>query len=160
MTAGLGISGISSGDLVLGLMLFLAALTLIGQAVLYASRGGLEIGSTIEGVAPIVSEIGLPSSESIETKPEESEEAPPEQSSEEEHHAPPEEEATPEPVLLPSPLFSSEEAPYDVRLDPSLVSNLQSTMEANSSVDLSKWKPVLSVSSNGAIVLNWEKIED
>ena len=162
MPSGLVITGISSGDLVLVLMLFLAALTLIGQAVLYASRGGLEIGSTIEGVAPIVSEIGLPSSESIETKPEESEEAPPapEQSSEGEHHAPPEEEATPEPVLLPSPLFSSEEAPYDVRLDPSLVSNLQSTMEANSSVDLSKWKPVLSVSSNGAIVLNWEKIED
>ena len=52
------------------------------------------------------------------------------------------------------------DSPYDVRLDPSLVANLQSTMEANSSVDLSKWKPVLSVGSNGAIVLNWEKIED
>ena len=71
-----------------------------------------------------------------------------------------EEEVTPEPVRLPGPLFASDDAPYGVRLDPSLVSNLQSTMEANSSVDLSKWNPVLSVSSNGAIVLNWEKIED
>ena len=160
MPSGLVITGASSDDLVLVLMLFLAALTLIGQAVLYASRGGLEIGSTIEGVAPIVSDVGLPSSESMESKSEETEEAHLEKTDEEEEHAPLEEEATPEPVRLPGPLFASDDAPYGVRLDPSLVSNLQSTMEANSSVDLSKWNPVLSVSSNGAIVLNWEKIED
>ena len=89
MPSGLVVTGLSSGDLVLVLMLFLAALTLIGQAVLYASRGGLEIGSTIEGVEPIVSDVGLPSSESVETKSVEPEAAPPEQTYEEEYHAPP-----------------------------------------------------------------------
>jgi hypothetical protein len=28
---------------------------------------------------------------------------------------------------------------------------------ANNEVDFSKWSPVLGISSNGAIVLNWER---
>ena len=40
MPTGLIVTGTQLGDLVMVLMLFLAALTLIGQAVLYASRGG------------------------------------------------------------------------------------------------------------------------
>ena len=52
--------GIQFGDLIMVLFLFLAALTLIGQAVLYSSKGGLGIGSTIEGAEPILSSVGLP----------------------------------------------------------------------------------------------------
>jgi hypothetical protein len=58
--------GIQFGGLILVLLLFLAALTLIGQAVLYSSKGGLGIGSTIEGAKPILSTIGLPSEINID----------------------------------------------------------------------------------------------
>ena len=70
-----------------------------------------------------------------------------------------EEESQPEPVLAsqPSPLFASETAPFGIRLDPPLVSNLRAMISANNSVDFSQWSPVLGISSNGAIVLNWER---
>jgi len=37
-----------------------------------------------------------------------------------------------------------------------LVSNLRAMIAANNNVDFNKWSPVLGISSNGAIVLNWE----
>ena len=66
----------------------------------------------------------------------------------------------PEPVLTrpPSPLFASDKAPFGIRLDPPLISNLSSMIDANNTVDFSKWSPVLGISSNGAIVLNWERV--
>ena len=42
--------------------------------------------------------------------------------------------------------------------DPPLIENLHRAIEANESVDFSKWSPVLGISSNGAIVLNWERL--
>ena len=143
------------------LMLFLAALTLIGQAVLYASRGGLEIGSTIEGAAPIASDVGVsdPSPEPSKAKEEptevieedETEDA----SSLEEMDE--EEDPEPEPVKPQSPLFESEEAIFGIRLEPNMMYNLREMISTNRTVDFSKWSPVLAISSNGSIVLNWEK---
>jgi len=161
MPSGLIITGIEGGDLTMVVMLFLAALTLIGQAVLYASRGGLEIGSTIEGAAPFVSEVGTPDSVP-EAPPADDRDLPELESSDlpEDHDDNPEAaEAKPKPVEthLPSPLFASEEAPFDIRLDSPLISNLRAMIAANNTVDFSKWSPVLGISSNGAIVLNWEK---
>ena len=164
MPSGLIYAGLDQGELTLVLMLFLAALTLIGQAVLYASRGGLEIGSTIEGATPFVSEVGFPDPEPeaplmdkddlLDPEPSESSD-----SSEEIDTPVHEEESQPEPVLAsqPSPLFASDTAPFGIRLDPPLISNLRAMISANNSVDFSKWSPVLGISSNGAIVLNWEK---
>ena len=67
-----------------------------------------------------------------------------------------EEESQPEPVLASqlSPLFASDTAPFGIRLDPPLISNLRAMISANNNVDFSQWSPVLGISSNGAIVLN------
>ena len=162
MPSGLIYTGAEQGGLVMVLMLFLAALTLIGQAVLYASRGGLQIGSTIEGAAPIASNVGLsdPSSE-----PSKSQENPVEVSEEEEPplEAPKEAVTTekeggePSPRPRVSPLFESEEALFGIRLEPNMMYNLKEMIVENRTVDFSKWSPVLAISSNGSIVLNWEK---
>jgi len=164
MPSGLIYTGIQQGELIMVVMLFLAALTLIGQAVLYASRGGLEIGSTIEGATPFVSEVGVsdyepeaPLTEDDSSHDLQSSElsGPSEaidDSSEEE-----EVESEPVEALPPSPLFASDTAPFGIRLDLPLVSNLRAMIAANNNVDFSKWSPVLGISANGAIVLNWEK---
>ena len=167
MPSGLIYTGLDQGELTLVLMLFLAALTLIGQAVLYASRGGLEIGSTIEGATPFVSEVGVPDPEPEEPlmdKDDHSEPGPSELSDHsEEIDAPVEEkeaDSAPVEILTPrkaSPLFASDTAPFGIRLDPPLVSNLRAMISANNNVDFSQWSPVLGISSNGAIVLNWER---
>ena len=160
MPMGLLVTGAAYEGLIMVLMLFLAALTLIGQAVLYASRGGLEIGSTIEGAAPIASNVGV-SAHSLEpSKPkqeptevsEEPENEDDASSEEAEEEAP-----DPEPVKSQSPLFESEEAPFGIRLEPNMMNNLGQMISTNRTVDFSKWSPVLAISSNGSIVLNWEK---
>ena len=38
-----------------------------------------------------------------------------------------------------------------------MVYNLREMIAANKNVDFSRWSPVLAISSNGSIVLNWEK---
>ena len=164
MPSGLIYTGLDQGELTLVLMLFLAALTLIGQAVLYASRGGLEIGSTIEGATPFVSEVGVRDPEPEEPLMDKDELPDPEPSElsdqSEEIDSPSEkEEYDSEPVEARphSPLFASEKAPFGIRLDPPLVSNLRAMIDANNSVDFSQWSPVLGISSNGAIILNWER---
>ena len=164
MPSGLIYTGLDQGELTLVLMLFLAALTLIGQAVLFASRGGLEIGSTIEGATPFVSEVGVPDPEPEEPlmdKDDPSDPGPSELSDHsEEIDAPVEDEeseSAPVEARTASPLFASDTAPFGIRLDPPLVSNLRAMISANNSVDFSQWSPVLGISSNGAIVLNWEK---
>ena len=164
MPSGLIYTGLDQGELTLVLMLFLAALTLIGQAVLYASRGGLEIGSTIEGATPFVSEVGVPDPEPeapLMDKDDPPDPEPSELSDQSEETDAPveEEEPDPEPVEARphSPLFASETAPFGIRLDPPLISNLRAMIDSNNSVDFSQWSPVLGISSNGAIVLNWER---
>jgi len=164
MPSGLIFTGAEGGDLILVVMLFLAALTLIGQAVLYASRGGLEIGSTIEGATPFVSEVGVPDSEAGEQSSDERDLLELESSESPDHHDDARQEEAEAPfnpktveTRPPSPLFASDEAPFGIRLDTPLVSNLRAMIVANNSVDFSKWSPVLGISANGAIVLNWEK---
>ena len=162
MPSGLVYTGIDQGELTLVVMLFLAALTLIGQAVLYASRGGLEIGSTVEGATPFVSEVGVPDYQpdetsidkegGIETDSPESSDATDETETRSQA-----EESEPVRTRPQSPLFASATAPFGIRLDPPLVSNLSEMIASNNSVDFSKWSPVLGISSNGAIVLNWER---
>ena len=161
MPSGLIVTGVAYEGLIMVLMLFLASLTLIGQAVLYASRGGLEIGSTIEGAAPIASNVGVsePSPEPSETKEEPTEIS---EEAETEDDAPSEEmdeqeSPEPEPVKPQSPLFESEEAIFGIRLEPNMMYNLREMISTNRTVDFSKWSPVLAISSNGSIVLNWEK---
>jgi len=162
MPSGLIYTGLVEGGLVLVLMLFLAALTLIGQAVLYASRGGLEIGSTIEGAAPIVSDVGVASPNQVESSIDNEGLVETEQSEPLESHADDSEQEE-NPIqktlekALTSPLFASNDAPFGIRLDPPLVSNLREMIAGNNTVDFSKWSPVLGISSSGAIVLNWEK---
>ena len=171
MPTGLIVTGTQLGDLVMVLMLFLAALTLIGQAVLYASRGGLELGSTIEGDSPILSPVGIPSdSKKINAKPQEetSDNAGKiydEQSGGEDGNTE---------VLLKQknpetatdsneenpPIFSSIDAEFDIRLDPTLISNLNSLILSDPTIDFDKWSPVLAINSTGAIVLNWESAEE
>ena len=160
MPSGLIVTGAAYEGLIMVLMLFLAALTLIGQAVLYASRGGLEIGSTIEGAAPISSNVGLSESTPESIKPEDepteaSEEVEPEDDTPLEGMA--EESPDPEPVKPQSPLFESEDALFGIRLEPNMIYNLGEMISTNRTVDFSKWSPVLAISSNGSIVLNWEK---
>ena len=160
MPSGLIITGSEYEGLGMVVMLFLASLTLIGQAVLYASRGGLEIGSTIEGATPFMSDVGVPSVAEGVPKGEPEKATFPSEELEilrkatlaEEPEAP--EEDTPE----PSPLFLSDDQQFGIRLDPPLIENLHRAIEANQSVDFSKWSPVLGISSNGAIVLNWERL--
>ena len=156
LPSGLIVTGVSVGGLAPVIMNFLAALTLMGQAVLYASRGGLEIGSTVEGSSPHVSEVGIPTHESTNETAESQTEEPQVQDDLEtlEDWKPVEA----QPIRAPTPSFASEDTPFDIRLDPKLMENLMRTMEGNQSVDFSKWKPVVNVSSNGAIVLNWEKV--
>ena len=160
MPSGLIVTGAAYEGLIMVLMLFLAALTLIGQAVLYASRGGLEIGSTIEGAAPISSNVGLSESTPEPIKSEDeptevSEEVEPEDDTPLEGMA--EESPDPEPVKTQSPLFESEDALFGIRLEPNMIYNLGEMISTNRTVDFSKWSPVLAISSNGSIVLNWEK---
>ncbi len=162
MPSGLIYTGIELDDLTMVVMLFLAALTLIGQAVLYASRGGLEIGSTIEGATPFVSDVGIPDYQSEDTsmdKEENLETEPSESSDASDEIGAKSRVEEPEPVRPRqiSPLFASETAPFGIRLDLPLVSNLSAMIAANNEVDFSKWSPVLGISSNGAIVLNWER---
>ena len=121
MPSGLIYTGLDQGELTLVLMLFLAALTLIGQAVLYASRGGLEIGSTIEGATPFVSEVGVPDPEPeapLMDKDDTPDPEPSELSDQSEETDAPveEEEPDPEPVEARphSPLFASETAPFGI----------------------------------------------
>tara|TARA_Y100000766_G_scaffold256780_1_gene243826 strand:- start:886 stop:3774 length:2889 start_codon:yes stop_codon:yes gene_type:complete len=160
MPSGLIVTGAAYEGLIMVLMLFLAALTLIGQAVLYASRGGLEIGSTIEGAAPISSNVGLSESTPEPIKSEDeatevSEEVEPEDDTPLEGMA--EESPDPEPVKTQSPLFESEDALFGIRLESNMIYNLGEMISTNRTVDFSKWSPVLAISSNGSIVLNWEK---
>ena len=51
------------------------------------------------------------------------------------------------------------ETDFGIRLEPSLVKDLKRLIDSHVNVDLTKWSPVLAISSNGAIVLNWESLD-
>ena len=138
---------------------------------MYASRGGLELGSTIEGDSPILSPVGIPSnSQKIDAKPQEEssdnvEETYEEQSGEGRGNTEVIlEQKTPETetdsIEENTPLFSSIDAEFGIRLDPSLISNLNSLILSDPTIDFDKWSPILAINKTGAIVLNWESAEE
>ena len=154
--------GIEFQGLILVLALFLAALTLIGQAVLYSSRGGLGIGSTIEGEEPILSKVGLPSKINTTTT----------NSSPEKHHTSTVAddsnkiklvkqviEETSQPNIISDSLFYSDKSNFSIKLDKTIIEKMEINIEdAYKSFDPSLWSPILKINSNGQLLLEWERI--
>ena len=170
--------GIQFGDLVLVLFLFLAALTLIGQAVLYSSKGGLGIGSTIEGAEPILSTIGLPNenqnnefNETIQpTDPadeiqnnESNETIQPADSADEISNVKISEKEVIADIKIPSgiishPVFDAKESSFKVVLEQELIDNLNKIMmDSNKSYEPTNWIPFLRVHPDGNLYLEWGK---
>ena len=160
LPSGLISLGSQFNGLILVLALFLAALTLIGQAVLYSSRGGLGIGSTIEGAEPILSKIGLPekieNNETKDTNITTSHNHQDEQIKEEVKK----EGIEPKQLdILPNPLFYSDKSNFKIKLDKLLSEKMESSIEdAYKSYDPSLWSPILRINSNGQLLLEWERI--
>jgi hypothetical protein len=170
--------GIQFGDLILVLFLFLAALTLIGQAVLYSSKGGLGIGSTIEGAEPILSMIGLPNeiqnNESNETiqpadpgdeiqNNESNETIQPADSADEISNVKIIEKEVIADIKIPSgiishPVFDAKESSFKVVLEQELIDNLNKIMmDSNKSYEPTNWIPFLRVHPDGNLYLEWGK---
>ena len=168
--------GFQFGDLILVLFLFLAALTLIGQAVLYSSKGGLGIGSTIEGAEPILSRIGLPNeiqnNESIETiqpadpgdviqNNESNETIQPADSIDEISNVKISEKEVITDIKMPSgiishPVFDAKESSFKVVLEQELIDNLNKIMmESKKSYEPTNWIPFLRVHPDGNLYLEW-----
>ena len=47
------------------------------------------------------------------------------------------------------PIFSSIDAEFDIRLEPSLISNLNSLILSDPTIDFDKWSPVLAINRMG-----------
>ncbi len=156
-------TGTIYSGLILVMMLFLAALTLIGQALLYSSRGGLEIGSTIEGASSIISTIGLPDEISsnfeldydtpdiekigIESK---------DKINIGQNVTNDEDEKMID--IKSKSFFISSVSDFKIKLDESLISKTQLNINtAYESFDSTKWSPILVINSDGGLLLEWEK---
>ena len=180
--------GTQFGDLILVLFLFLAALTLIGQAVLYSSKGGLGIGSTIEGAEPILSIIGLPNeiknNESIETN------QPPNNDDllsdnktmsiggicaidgcKNQHLRASSvcykhkdmtnswQDVKIPPGIINNSVFDTKKSTFKIVLEKNLIDNLNKIiMNSDKSYKPTKWIPILRVHPDGRLFLEWEKI--
>ena len=154
---GLVYTGIVFEGLILVLMLFLAALTLIGQSLLYSSKGGLEIGNTLEGSESIVSKIGLPDPNMIESELKQNNEELP-QLNKNQNNEVIENQLVKEIVNIPESLFTSDILDFKIKLDESLVSKTQININtAYESHDSSLWLPILVINSEGTLLLEWEK---
>ena len=168
--------GIQFGDLVLVLFLFLAALTLIGQAVLYSSKGGLGIGSTIEGAEPILSTIGLPNEnqnnetiqpdvpvDEISNVKESYETIEAADSADETSNVKISKKEVITNIKIPSgiishPVFDAKESSFKVVLEQELIDNLNKIMmDSNKSYEPTNWIPFLRVHSDGNLYLEWGK---
>jgi len=157
---GLPIGLISLGSqfdgLILVLMLFLAALTLIGQAVLYSSKGGLGLGSTIEGAEPILSNVGLPEkTENRQNKNEISTNL-----DERTNNLTKDESKENMAInISPSPVFTSDKSNFKIKLDSLLLEKMDINIEdAYKSFDSSLWTPILRINPDGKLLLEWERI--
>jgi hypothetical protein len=168
-----GLIGLPSGiisfgaqfeGLVLVLALFLAALTLIGQAVLYSSRGGLGIGSTIEGEGPILSKVGLPSKIDNNASIDPPSETHSTSSVNDDSNTVKQEvkqvvEEIKQPDVISDSLFYSDKSNFNIKLDKILIEKMESNIEdAYKSFDPSLWSPILRINSNGQLLLEWERI--
>ena len=152
--------GVEFEGLILVLALFLAALTLIGQAVLYSSRGGLRIGTTIEGEEPILSKVGLPSKiDNNQTKETHSNISVNDNSNTIKQEVKQQLEKPKQTDILPDPLFYSDESNFNIKLDKILIEKMESNIEdAYKSFDPSLWSPILRINSNGQLLLEWQRI--
>tara|TARA_X000001036_G_scaffold57538_1_gene47285 strand:- start:77 stop:616 length:540 start_codon:yes stop_codon:yes gene_type:complete len=152
--------GVEFEGLILVLALFLAALTLIGQAVLYSSRGGLGIGTTIEGEEPILSKVGLPSKiDNNQTKETHSNISVNDNSNTIKQEVKQQLEKPKQTEILPDQLFYSDESNFNIKLDRILIEKMESNIEdAYKSFDPSLWSPILRINSNGQLLLEWQRI--
>jgi hypothetical protein len=154
--------GIEFEGLILVLALFLAALTLIGQAVLYSSRGGLGIGSTIEGEEPILSKVGLPSKINNNTTKTSSMEKNSTSSIPDDSNTiklvKQVIEETKQLDIIPDSLFYSDKSNFSIKLDKILIEKMETNIQdAYKSFDPSLWSPILRINSNGQLLLEWKR---
>ncbi len=192
---GFGLVGIPIGFLIavppdaglwFPVMLFAAALSLIGQGVLYASRGGMGIGTAKEGSESVVERIGV---SKIKTEQEDSDEGdvddpgkksegggeddgPDEVEGDEELETPEAEEAKsyPEkgmappqkappswiPINIGEGVYSSDGSSLSVLLHPEVIGTIRRSIPADT--DGGKWKPVLRVDPNGSLNVQWDPV--
>jgi hypothetical protein len=154
--------GVEFEGLILVLALFLAALTLIGQAVLYSSRGGLGIGSTIEGEEPILSKVGLPSKINNNTTKTSSMEKNSTSSIPDDSNTiklvKQVIEETKQLDIIPDSLFYSDKSNFSIKLDKILIEKMETNIQdAYKSFDPSLWSPILRINSNGQLLLEWKR---
>ncbi len=171
----------SQNDLVFVVMLFAAAMSLVGQGVLYASRGGLGIGTAKEDSETILEDIGLKKTDDsrgaqaeevqedvVDNDPEtteaedEDEDVEPEESeagSDDDEGSPP---LAPPPVPIErvnigDGRYESSSSALSVDLHPEILRGIRSSIPEGT--DGAKWRPVLRVAPNGSMSVQWEPIQ-
>ncbi|MAM82270.1 MAG: hypothetical protein CL989_00010 [Euryarchaeota archaeon] len=171
----------SQNDLVFVVMLFAAAMSLVGQGVLYASRGGLGIGTAKESSEVIREDIGLkktdesggaPAEEAQEDKMDIEPDA--DEAEAEDEDVEPEEiegeddddQGGPSPPPPPVPVervnigdgrYESSSSALSVDLHPEILRGIRSSIPEGT--DGAKWRPVLRVAPNGSMSVQWEPIQ-
>jgi len=171
----------SQNDLVFVVMLFAAAMSLVGQGVLYASRGGLGIGTAKESSEVIREDIGLkktdesggaPAEEAqedkmdIEPDADEAEAEDDDVEPEEIEYEDDDDQGGPSPPPPPVPVervnigdgrYESSSSALSVDLHPEILRGIRSSIPEGT--DGAKWRPVLRVAPNGSMSVQWEPIQ-
>lgn len=170
----------SQNDLVFVVMLFAAAMSLVGQGVLYASRGGLGIGTAKEDSGVIREDIGLrKTNESggvqaketqedmvdIEAKADETEDDDEDVESEESEGEDDDQGGSSSPpppvpierVNIGDGRYESSSSALSVDLHPEILRGIRSSIPEGT--DGAKWRPVLRVAPNGSMNVQWEPIQ-
>ena len=169
----------SQNDLVFVVMLFAAAMSLVGQGVLYASRGGLGIGTAREDSETILEDIGLKKTDDsrgaqaeevqedmIDNEPEtteaEDEDVEPEESETESDDDEGSQPLAPPPVPIErvnigDGRYESSSSALSVDLHPEILRGIRSSIPEGT--DGAKWRPVLRVAPNGSMSVQWEPIQ-
>ena len=171
----------SQNDLVFVVMLFAAAMSLVGQGVLYASRGGLGIGTAKESSEVIREDIGLkrmdesggaqaeetqedmmdiePEADEAEGEGEdvEPEEVEGEDDDDQGGSSPPPPPVPVERVNIGDGRYESSSSALSVDLHPEILRGIRSSIPVGT--DGAKWRPVLRVAPNGSMSVQWEPIQ-
>ena len=165
-------------ELLFVVMLFAAAMSLVGQGVLYASRGGLGIGRAKEGYEAITEDIGLAKTDvsgdgrdeeaqgdvaDIEPEPDEVEDedeepGPDEVEDDDEGDSSPPPPPVPfERVNIGDGRYESSSSALSIDLHPEILRGIRSSIPEGT--DGAKWRPVLRVAPNGSMSVQWEPIQ-
>ena len=171
----------SQNDLVFVVMLFAAAMSLVGQGVLYASRGGLGIGTAKESSETILEDIGLKKTDDsrgaqaeevqedvIDIEPETNEAGDEDEDVESEESGAESDDDEGTPPLAPPPVpiervnigdgrYESSSSALSVDLHPEILRGIRSSIPEGT--DGAKWRPVLRVAPNGSMSVQWEPIQ-